>query len=166
MFWQYGELPPTNGWDRLGSLGHTSKFQRVLRLGFVTERRSTKLCTMSGRLLAGTLYIHFGGFLPHNGILPGAKFTLRGSPYRQRYCTALKQWATAEICGVVQGMELRNCRLSSFSTEGATYIPKAAVTLGICPHSSFLLLVSSPNLSGRRLNVYHTLTHDVALVRI
>ena len=27
-------------------------------------------------------------------------------------------------------------------------------------------LFSSPNLSGRRLDVYHTSTHDVALVRI
>ena len=31
---------------------------------------------------------------------------------------------------------------------------------------SFLLLFSSPNLSGRMLDVYHTLTHGVALVRI
>ena len=30
----------------------------------------------------------------------------------------------------------------------------------------FLLSFSSPNLSGRRLDVYHTSTHDVALVRI
>jgi len=33
----------------------------------------------------------------------------------------------------------------------------------------FLLLLSffsSPNLSGRRLDVYHTLAHGVALVRI
>jgi len=30
--------------------------------------------------------------------------------------------------------------------------------------SSFLF--SSPNLSGRRLDVYHTRTHGVALVRI
>ena len=29
-----------------------------------------------------------------------------------------------------------------------------------------LLLFSSPNLSSRRLDVYHTLTHGVALVRI
>ena len=29
-----------------------------------------------------------------------------------------------------------------------------------------LLLFSSPNLSGRRLDVYHTLAHGVALVRI
>jgi len=32
--------------------------------------------------------------------------------------------------------------------------------------SYLLLFYSSPNLSGRRLDVYHTLTHGVALVRI
>jgi len=31
MFLQYGELRPTNGWDRFGSLVHSSKFQRVSR---------------------------------------------------------------------------------------------------------------------------------------
>jgi len=31
---------------------------------------------------------------------------------------------------------------------------------------SFFLLFSSPNLSGRRVDVYHTSSHDVALVRI
>jgi len=31
---------------------------------------------------------------------------------------------------------------------------------------SSIYLFSSPNLSGRRLDVYHTLTHGVALVRI
>jgi len=30
----------------------------------------------------------------------------------------------------------------------------------------FYLLFSSPNLSGRRLDVYHTSAHGVALVRI
>jgi len=32
--------------------------------------------------------------------------------------------------------------------------------------SFYLLLFSSPNLSGRRLDVYHTSTHGMALVRI
>jgi len=36
---QYGELRPTNGWDRFGSLGHSSKFQRVSRLGSITARQ-------------------------------------------------------------------------------------------------------------------------------
>jgi len=31
---------------------------------------------------------------------------------------------------------------------------------------SFFFFFSSRNLSGRRLDVYHTSTHDVALVRI
>jgi len=35
-----------------------------------------------------------------------------------------------------------------------------------CGFSSSILFYSSPNLSGRRLDVYHTSTHDLALVRI
>jgi len=55
-------------------------------------------------------HIHFETLLPPNGILPGAKFTLRPSLalYWKRYCTALQQWASAKLCGVVQGIELRN----------------------------------------------------------
>jgi len=41
---------------------------------------------------------------------------------------------------------------------------RAAITLGIGQHSSFCLF-SSPNISGRRLDVYDTSTHDVALVQ-
>ena len=33
---QYGELRPTNGWDRLGALVQPTKCQRVSRLGFIT----------------------------------------------------------------------------------------------------------------------------------
>jgi len=38
---QYGELRPTNGWDRFGSLGLPCKFQLVLRLASVTVRHSS-----------------------------------------------------------------------------------------------------------------------------
>ena len=41
MCLQYGELRPTSGWDCFVSLGDTSKFQRVARLGSVTARHST-----------------------------------------------------------------------------------------------------------------------------
>jgi len=41
MFSQYGELPPTSGWDRFGSLGHPCKFQRVSHLGSVTTWHSS-----------------------------------------------------------------------------------------------------------------------------
>jgi len=37
--------------------------------------------------------------------------------------------------------------------------------LYFCPVVSFFFIFS-PNLSGRRLDVYHTSTHGVALVRI
>jgi len=40
-------------------------------------------------------------------------------------------------------------------------------TLYFCPVvSSSIYLFSSPNLSSHRLDVYHTYTHGVALVRI
>ena len=80
---QYGELRPTNVWDLLASLGHPSKFQRVLRLGFVNyctdvaQRKSTKLCTMFDHLLGWYTIYTFWGLLPSNEILLGAKFTLR-----------------------------------------------------------------------------------------
>jgi len=35
---QYGDLRPTNSWDRLTSLGHPCKFQLVSRLGSITAR--------------------------------------------------------------------------------------------------------------------------------
>ena len=78
MFPQYGELRPTNGWDRLASLGHPRKFQRVSRLGFVTsltwgQPNFAKSLAVSW---AGTLYIHFRQLLTPDGILPRAKLTL------------------------------------------------------------------------------------------
>jgi len=38
---RYGELRPTSGWDRSGSLGHPYKFQRLSRLCSVTARQSS-----------------------------------------------------------------------------------------------------------------------------
>jgi len=62
----YGELQPTNGWDRLASLGHPSKFQPVLRLGFSTAptlfvRGQPNFAWCLAVSWAGTLYIHFFG---------------------------------------------------------------------------------------------------------
>jgi len=82
MFSRYGELWPVSGWDRLTSLGHLSKFQRLSRVGFVTAPTSLNggqpnFARCVAVSWASTLYIHFLGLLPPNGILPGAKFTLR-----------------------------------------------------------------------------------------
>jgi len=41
MFLKYYELRPTNGWDLLASLGHSSKFQWVSLLGSVTARHTS-----------------------------------------------------------------------------------------------------------------------------
>jgi len=67
-------------------------------------------------------YINIFGGLPPDRILPRAKFALRpglafsyiGSVTAR--LTALRQRASAKLCGVVQGMELWNFR------RGATYI--------------------------------------------
>ena len=78
MSLQYGELWATNSLDLLASLGHPSKFQPVLRLGFITGPTSLN-GGQQGCLAvswAGTLYIYFRRLLPCNGILPGEKFTL------------------------------------------------------------------------------------------
>jgi len=109
-------LWPTNGWDLFGSLEHPSKFQRVSRLVFVIATISLiggqpNFAGCLAIFWAGTQYIHFWGLLPPDGILPDAKFTLRPSLaffYWQCYCMALQLRASAKLCGVVQGMELRN----------------------------------------------------------
>jgi len=82
-------------------LGHPSKIPAVSRLGFVTAATSlTRGQPNFARRLAvswaSTLYIHFA-----------SKSCLL---YWQRYCTALQQRASAKLCGVVQGMELRSFR--------------------------------------------------------
>ena len=69
MSLQYSECRPTNGWDRFGSLGHPSKFQRVSRLGLVTAQTSLNggqpnIAQRFAISWAGTLYIHFRGLLP------------------------------------------------------------------------------------------------------
>jgi len=66
------KLRPTNDWDRFGSLGHRSKFQRVSRLAFITAATSLTGGQQNfARCLvvfyAGTLYIQFRGLLPPGG---------------------------------------------------------------------------------------------------
>ena len=68
----------------MGSLGHPSKFQQVSRLSFLTpltslNRGQPNFARCLAVSWAGTLYIHFRGFLPPNRILRGAKFTLCSS---------------------------------------------------------------------------------------
>jgi len=48
----------------------------------------------------------------------------------------------------------------------ATLWNRTGNIFALCGFFLSFFLLSSPNLSGRRLDVYHTSTHDVALVRI
>ena len=119
---QHGKLRPTNGWDLLASLGHPSKFQRVLCLAFVTAATlltggQPKLFMVFGRLL-GWYTICIYTFL---GAQCKIHFASKSCVllYWQRYCMALQQRASDKLCGVVQGMELRNfCRRRQLYSAG------------------------------------------------
>ena len=101
---------------------------------------------MFGHFLALITVYRFWGLLSRKGILPGAKFTLRPSLALTYIGSVTARHSSSgretKLCGVVHGMELRNLRSSEFSTEGAIYIPRAAITLGIGPHSSFIISVT------------------------
>ena len=117
---QYAELPPTNGWDRLVSLRHPQQistgFTSSLRYcSDVSLWRPTNLCRILGRLLAWyTVYTFFGALAPWRNFATckihiASKSCVR--LYCQRYCTALQERESDKLCGMVQGMEIRNfCR--------------------------------------------------------
>ena len=120
------------------------------------------------------------------------------SPVLAALLHALQQRASAKLCGVVHGMELRHfrrgrhlylvARSSRWASEhilvlvdyviGQTiiflpcgllwppYVIGAIIFLPCDFYLSIVYLFSSPNLSGHRLDVYHTSTPGVALVRI
>jgi len=61
---------------------------------------------------------------------------------------------------MVQGMELWNFCSSVFSTEGATYIPRAAITLAIGPRSSSVCFILPSSLYARLKYVHKTRKPD------
>ena len=66
------------------------------------------------RLLGWYTMYTFWGLLPLTKFCHGYKLHFAPKScvllYWQRYCTALEQQASAKICGMLQGMELRNFR--------------------------------------------------------
>jgi len=115
---QYGELRPTNGWDRLASLGHPTEFHPVSRLAFVTEAtlltggqpNFSRCLSVSW---AGKLYTLSGAFAPwRNFATCKIHFTFQSCVllYWQHYCTTLQQRPSSKLYGVVQGMKLRKFR--------------------------------------------------------
>ena len=108
----------------------------------VAQRRSTKLCTIFGRLLGWyTVYIHFPGRLTLNGILPAAKFTLRPTFVCSPILAALLH--STQTVGVSQTVRraTRN-RITELSQRAPPIFGRAAITLGIGSNCSFLLVLS------------------------
>ena len=109
---QCGKLRPINGWGRLTSLGHPSKFHRVSLLASLLHRRRstiTEFCEVQNSLFVHVLRSPTLAALLHGTGAVGVSQTAA--------------W-------YIQGMELQNFRSSSLSTVGAsTYIPRAVVTL-------------------------------------
>ena len=136
---QCGKLRPTNGWDRLASLGHPSKFPLVLRLRFVTALTSFNgevTQTLHDVLSFRAMLYYIDIFGAPNRILPGATFTLH--PSLAFSCIgSVTAWHSSSVhqpnfCSVWQVMEIGNFR--SFAPP---IFRRAAITLGIGPHSSF-----------------------------
>ena len=122
---QYGKLRPTNGWVWLASLGHPSKFQRVLRLGFVTAATSlTGRQPNFARSLAiswtGTLYT-FLGALDSDGILTRAKFTLHPSLAFSYIASVTARHNSSGVCQPNFAVWYKQWNYRTFA-EGATYI--------------------------------------------
>ena len=121
------------------SLGHHNhnKFQRVSHLGFVTAPTSLNGGELNfARCLAiccaGTLCTFWGPLAP-NRILPCAKFTLHPSLALSYIGSITAQHLSSgchKLCGMVQGMELRNFRSSLFFNRGRHLCSDGIATAG------------------------------------
>jgi len=127
---QHGELRPTNGWDRLASLGTPANFNgfHVLRSLLLTggEPNFARCLAISW---AGTLYIRFWRLLRLMEFRPvqnSLYVQVLLSPIFERHCTTLVQWASAKLCSVEE-------RAPPIFGRAAN-----AITLVIGPHSSYL----------------------------
>jgi len=139
MSLQYGALRPTSGWDRFVSLGHLSKLQRVSRLGFIAATSLTGSQPNFARCLAvswaATLYIHFRGLLPPDGISPRAKFTFRPSLAFSYIGSVTARHSSSGHPNFVAWCKEWNYRTFP-EVHGPPIFGWAAITLGIGPHST------------------------------
>jgi len=182
---QYGELRLTSvyqfGAPQQISMGFTSC---LLYCSDVAHWRPTKLCTVFGHLLRWHT-IHFWGLLPPYGIFSQRKIHITYIKVLHSLTLAALLHGTpaagVKLCGVVQGMELRNFgrrrhlysagRPSHWSSAHILFIMatlwnRAGHIFILWFFLCLLSLFPSPILSRHRLDVYHASTRGVALVRI
>jgi len=138
---QYGELRLINGCDRLASLGHRSKFQRISRLRFVTAATSLtegqpNLARCLAVSLADTLYLW--------GLLPLMEFC------QVQNSLCIQFLRPPILAALLQGTRAASIsqHLRHATRNGITELSQrapctpifgwAAITLGIGPHSGFV----------------------------
>jgi len=154
MFLQYGELRTITGWDRFTSLGHSSKFQRVSHLAFVTTAtsltggqpnfaRCLSHCPSPG--LVHYIYI-FWGSCPLTEFCP-VQNSLYVEVLRSLILAALLHGIPA--AGVSQTLR-RGTRngITKLSQRAPPIFGWAAITLGIGPRSSLLLFFRALIFAG------------------
>ena len=100
-------------------------------------------------------YIYILGLLSPNGILPGAKFTLRPS-------------LAFSYIGSVTARHSSSGRQPNFAafSRGRQLYSAGRQSRWASAHIIVLSFFFLPSLSGRRFDVCHTSTHGVALVQI
>jgi len=191
----FGSLAAEISWRVCRTQQISMRFESWLRYRTdIAQRRWTKLCTMFDRLLScyAMQIFSVSGALAPNRILRGATFTLRpslafsyigsvtvrhwSSGRQPNFAAWYKEWnyGTFDVRHFQQrALPILRGRPSRWAGPHSSLWPPYVI--GQVIHIfilSFVLLLSSsvffssPNLSRRRLDVCHTSTHGVALVRI
>jgi len=139
---QYGKLRPTNGWDQFGSLGHPRKFQPVSRLGFVNVATSLtgaqpNFARYLAVFFAAMLYTFLGALVPLTEFCH-VQNPLCIQVLRSPILAALLHGTPA--AGVSQTLRRGTLNgITELSQRAPSTFGWAAITLGIGPHSSFIL---------------------------
>jgi len=123
----------TNGWDRFGSLGHPCKFLQVSGLGLVTATASlnggqTNFARCLAISCAGTLYTFWR-------LLPLTEF------YQVQNSLCVQVVRSPIVAALLHGTRVVGVS-QTFGVEqrAPPIFGRAAITLGISPHSSWYLL--------------------------
>jgi len=126
----FGTLTAEIRWRVWGS---PANFNRFLVLALLLHwRRSTQVSDTLQDVWLSPNVCTFLGVLPPNEILPAAKFTLRSS-LAFSYIGSVITWPLTSChqpnCGVVQGMELWNCRRGHhlYSSGWPSCVPSAHI---------------------------------------
>jgi len=143
-------LRAINGWDLLASLGPPSKFQRVSHLAFTTAAASfTRGQPNFARCLAvswsATLYIHFWGLLPLTEFCP-VQHSVYVQDLRSSMLAALLHGTPAAGLSQTLRHGTRN-GITELSQRAPPIFSRAAITLGISPHSSSFVYLSKKELT-------------------